>query len=177
MGLKFTKSCFFIPAWTLIRRTIFAKSSASKFFPLNKKAFRGIDYFSSFLFLLICSRKTEVKSVAQAMFPQQIQMLALETDLVLQRCQTQEDFERQALSSSPIFVLHTVKVYPSLWWEVSFRHRICQLTILIWHTLIALLENHFTAWKTCLCETPSVRTRVEVLLLTSVRSGLHPLFF
>lgn len=48
------------------------------------------------------------------MSPQQILVLAVGTDLILQPSQTQEDLEREALSSSPIFVLHTVKDYPSL---------------------------------------------------------------
>lgn len=60
------KSYSSIPTWTPMRRTTFAKSATSKFFPFNKKTFRGIDDFSSFIFLLIFSSKTKVKSVAKA---------------------------------------------------------------------------------------------------------------
>lgn len=132
------KSNSSIPTWTLIRQITFAKSATSKFFPFNKKAFRGIDYSSSFLFLLIGSSKMKVNLLLRLLFPQQMQILTVETHLVVQPNQTQEYFERQTLSRSPIFVLHIVEDYPSLWSTVSFWHRIHQLTTLIWRILITL---------------------------------------
>lgn len=84
MVLKFMKNYSSIPTRTLLRRTTLAKSSASKFFPFNKKAFRGIDYFSSFLFLLIRSSKKKLNLLLRLMFPQQMLLLTVETYLIMQ---------------------------------------------------------------------------------------------
>lgn len=155
------KSNSSIPTWTLIRQITFAKSATSKFFHFNKKACRGIDYSSSFLFLLIGSSKMKVNLLLRLLFPQQMQILTVETHLVVQPNQTQEYFERQTLSRSPIFVLHIVEDYPSLWSTVSFWHRIHQLTTLIWRILITLFflkKKHFISWKARLYKSPSVGT-------------------
>lgn len=64
--LKFMKKYSSIPTWTFLRRATFAKSSTSKFSPFNKKAFRGIDYFSSFFFSVWYVLVRKVKAVAKA---------------------------------------------------------------------------------------------------------------
>lgn len=141
-----------IPAWTLLRRTTFAKSSASKFFPFNKKAFRAIDCFSLFLFPLICSSKKSEICCQGSCFPGRFCCFLWKHILPCSLLEPKNVLRDKHLAGNP-FLWKTT--HPS---DQSFNFgRVCQLTALTCHTLITPLENMLQVGR-CLYQTPPVRT-------------------